>query len=136
MCCGREPNNFRRTRPFARRWISCPNVNQSEHLSAMTTNSPLISACIIAKNEEKNLGRCLTSLHASVDEIIVVDTGSTDRTVEIARAHGARVFNFPWCDHFSAARNESLSHAGGRWIIWIDADDELIEAAPRALRKL
>ncbi|HEX6512852.1 MAG TPA: glycosyltransferase, partial [Chloroflexota bacterium] len=88
------------------------------------------------KNEEANLGRCLASLAGAVDDIVVVDTGSTDRTVEIAREHGARVFLFKWCDDFSAARNESLRHARGSCILWVDADDELIERQPGALREL
>ncbi|HEX6512540.1 MAG TPA: glycosyltransferase, partial [Chloroflexota bacterium] len=97
---------------------------------------PAISACLIVKNEEAHLSRCLASIKDVVDEIILVDTGSTDRTVDIAREFGARVFHFEWCDDFSAARNESLRHATGDWIIWIDGDDELCEAAPGALRRL
>jgi glycosyltransferase involved in cell wall biosynthesis/predicted Zn-dependent protease len=96
----------------------------------------VISACLIVKDEEANLPRCLASLQGKVDEIVVVDTGSTDRTVALAEAAGARVFHFEWCDDFSAARNESLSHAAGSHILWVDADDELIERAPGALRSL
>lgn len=98
--------------------------------------APVISACLIVKDEERNLRRCLGSLDGKVDQLIVLDTGSTDRTVEIAREHGADVFHFPWRDDFSAARNESLSHATGDYVIWIDADDELIEQTPGALRRL
>src|SRR5690242_5378631 len=83
---------------------------------------PSISACLIVKNEEANLLRCLGSIRSSVDEIVVVDTGSTDRTVSVAESLGARVFHFEWCDDFSAARNESLRHAIGDWIIWVDGD--------------
>jgi glycosyltransferase involved in cell wall biosynthesis len=61
-----------------------------------------------------------------VDEVIVVDTGSTDRTVAVAEQMGARVFHFPWVDNFAAARNESLRHATGEWIFWMDADDRLM----------
>ncbi len=86
---------------------------------------PTISLCMIVKNEERVLDDCLQSVKPYVDEIIIVDTGSTDRTVEIAQSHNARVFHFPWCDSFSAARNESLEHATGDWIFWMDADDTL-----------
>lgn len=84
-----------------------------------------ISLCMIAKNEEKNLGGCLESVKGLVDEIIVVDTGSTDGTAEIARAYGAKVCPFKWINDFAAARNESLRHATGDYILWLDADDRI-----------
>ncbi|MGC4006360.1 MAG: glycosyltransferase [Pirellulales bacterium] len=68
---------------------------------------------------------CLSSVAGLFDEIVVVDTGSTDRTREIAVEHDARVTNFAWCDDFAAARNASLDHATGDWIFWLDADDVL-----------
>ena len=82
-----------------------------------------LSACLIVKNESLLLSRCLESLRSFVDEIIVVDTGSTDNTIEIAHSHGAQVKYFTWIDDFSAARNESLRHASGDWILYIDADE-------------
>jgi GT2 family glycosyltransferase/Flp pilus assembly protein TadD len=85
----------------------------------------LVSLCLIVKNEEENLPACLSSAAGLFGEIIVVDTGSTDRTKEIALAHGARVFDFPWVDSFAAARNACLEHATGDWIFWVDADDRL-----------
>jgi tetratricopeptide (TPR) repeat protein len=97
---------------------------------------PFISACLIVRNEQVHLPRCLSALQGAVDEMVLVDTGSTDRTVAIAREFGARIFHFEWIDDFSAARNEALRHATGDWIIWIDADDELIESEPGALRRL
>lgn len=90
----------------------------------MKTN-PTISLCMIVKDEETNLPACLESVRHLVDEMIVVDTGSNDRTIEIARAHGAAVFHFPWNQDFSAARNETLHHARGEWILYLDADERL-----------
>ncbi|MBX3118235.1 MAG: tetratricopeptide repeat protein [Fimbriimonadaceae bacterium] len=84
-----------------------------------------LSACLIVKNEENHLERCLKSIEGHVDEIVVVDTGSTDRTVEIAESFGAKIGHFEWCDDFSAARNESLKLATGDWALWIDADEEV-----------
>ncbi len=84
-----------------------------------------LSVCLIVKNEEKFLGQCLKSVRGVAAQIVVVDTGSTDRTVEIAREHGAEVHAFAWCDDFSAARNAALEHATGDWILMLDADEEL-----------
>ncbi len=78
---------------------------------------------MIVKNEEEVLARCLASVQHIVDEIIIVDTGSTDATVDIAKAFGSRVFFEPWSDDFAAARNASFAHATGDYILWIDADD-------------
>ncbi|MBV9852071.1 MAG: glycosyltransferase [Armatimonadetes bacterium] len=97
---------------------------------------PTISLCMIVRDEERVLGDCLRSVCPWVDEVVVVDTGSTDRTPEIARAHGARVESFAWCDDFSAARNASLAHATGDWIFWMDADDTLPEDCGRRLHDL
>lgn len=82
-----------------------------------------ISACVITKNEEKNLPSCLNSLRNIVSEMIVVDTGSTDRTVEVAKSLGAQVFHFEWVHDFSKAKNYAISKATGDWIIFLDADE-------------
>ena len=82
-----------------------------------------VSLTMIVKDEEENLPHCLESVRGMFDEIVVVDTGSTDRTVEIARSFGAKVFDFAWVDDFAAARNEALSHATGDYAFWLDADD-------------
>lgn len=84
-----------------------------------------ISACIIAKNEEQNLGHCLASLTGNVDELIVVDTGSTDNTVQVALSFKARVFDYEWENDFSKARNYAISKATGDWIVFLDADEYL-----------
>jgi len=80
---------------------------------------------MIVKNEEKMLRMTLPDLVKSVDEVILVDTGSTDATVSIAEELGIKVRHFKWIDDFSAARNESIKHATGEWIIWIDADEHI-----------
>ena len=94
----------------------------------------LISLTMIVKNEESNLPRVLASARGLADELVVVDTGSTDRTVEIARAHGAKDFSFEWIDDFSAARNYALERATGDWVLILDGDDVALESAPGALR--
>jgi tetratricopeptide (TPR) repeat protein len=83
------------------------------------------SLCMIVRNEERNLPDCLRSVLGLCGETVIVDTGSTDRTREVALKFGARVFDFPWPDSFGAARNESLRHARGKWLLWLDADDRL-----------
>lgn len=97
---------------------------------------PSLSACMIVKNEEKFLAQCLKSIRDAVDEIIIVDTGSTDRTVEIAQSFGAKVYHHPWRNSFSEARNHSLSYATCDWILQIDADEALDQADIPLLHKL
>jgi glycosyltransferase involved in cell wall biosynthesis len=80
---------------------------------------------MIVKNEERYLAQCLTSVKDVVDEIIIVDTGSTDKTIEIAEKFGAKIFHFDWVDDFSTARNFSLSKCTGDWILYLDADEEI-----------
>lgn len=92
---------------------------------------PFISACMIVRDEAENLPACLSSLQNQVDEIVIVDTGSSDATVEIARDHGARVTVMEWLGDFSAARNRSLTLARGSHLLVIDAD----ETAPTDLRE-
>lgn len=82
-----------------------------------------ISACYIAKNEVENLAKSIKSLKTQVNEIVVVDTGSTDNTITVARKLGAKVYSFPWQDDFSQARNFALSKAKGDWLILLDADE-------------
>lgn len=84
-----------------------------------------LSLCMIVKNEEEFLGQCLESVHDVVDEMIIVDTGSTDRTVEIAESYGAKVYHHPWQGSFSEARNYGLQFATCDWILQLDADEAL-----------
>lgn len=95
-----------------------------------------ISACYITKNEEKVLDRSLRSLCHQVDEIIVVDTGSTDRTKEIAAGYGARIYDFHWQGDFAAARNEAIRYATGDWIIFLDADESFAGNAPQVRQSI
>jgi tetratricopeptide (TPR) repeat protein len=95
------------------------------YTQARAAASARCSLCMIVRDEERYLAGCLESVAELVHEIVVVDTGSTDSTLDIARRFGARVFHFPWVDDFSAARNECLRHATGEWIFWLDADERL-----------
>ena len=84
-----------------------------------------ISVCMIAKNEDNHIEECLKRLRPCKFEVIVVDTGSVDRTVEIAQRYANKVFHFAWCNDFSAARNFSIQQAGNDWVLIIDCDEYL-----------
>lgn len=86
---------------------------------------PTIALCVIAKNEADMIAECLDSVRPFVDEMVVVDTGSTDETVAIAEAHGARVVHFEWINDFAAARNFAIDSATADWILMLDADERL-----------
>lgn len=86
-------------------------------------NRPLVSACMIVKDEQDHLGACLASVRGLADEIVIGDTGSSDATKDIAGASGATVLDVAWDDDFSKARNEVLARCRGRWIFWVDADE-------------
>jgi len=101
-----------------------------------TATEGAVSLCMITKNEEKYLARCLASARAIVDEMIVVDTGSTDQTKDIATVFGAKVFDFDWSDDFSAARNFSISKATGEWILILDADEVISAGDHDRFRKI
>jgi len=95
----------------------------------------LLSAALIVKNEEKLLEQCLSSLQGLVDEIIVVDTGSTDRTTAIASQYGAKLFNFKWRNDFAAARNFALDQVRCQWVLYVDADEQVRSKSVASLRK-
>ena len=82
-----------------------------------------ISLCMIVKDEEAVLDRCLDCFGELADEIVIVDTGSSDRTREIAGKYTSRVYEFPWCGDFSAARNYGFERATKEYCMWVDADD-------------
>ncbi|MEK6938836.1 MAG: glycosyltransferase [Nanoarchaeota archaeon] len=94
-----------------------------------------LSLCMIVKNEEQFLEQCLNSVKDWVDEIIIVDTGSTDRTKEIASRFTSKIFDFKWCNDFSAARNESLKHATKDWILVLDADETISNTERELMKK-
>jgi len=89
----------------------------------MASGEVKLSAAMIVRDEEHHLEACLRSIQDLVDEIVLVDTGSEDQSVAIARRFGARVFEFAWCDDFAAARNHGLERCRGDWILYIDADE-------------
>lgn len=94
-----------------------------------------ISLCMIVKNEERVLGRCLESVQEIADEIIIVDTGSEDRTKKIAEKYHARVFEQEWQDDFSRARNYSFSQAEMDYCMWLDADDIITKSEVLKLKR-
>jgi tetratricopeptide (TPR) repeat protein len=95
-----------------------------------------LSLAMIVRDEEEMLPGCLEAVRGVVDELVVVDTGSTDRTMEIAESFGAKVVRFPWNGSFADARNVSLEHATGDWILYLDADEHLVPEDAPALRAL
>lgn len=112
--------------------ISVPQIAPSP----ASDREPRITLCMIARNEERFLGDCLAHAVDAVDEIVLVDTGSTDRTVEIAQSYGAKVIHEAWCDDFSAPRNTGLRAATGDWILVLDADEMLTPGSPAKIREL
>jgi tetratricopeptide (TPR) repeat protein len=114
-------------------------VEEPEELQAIRSllerRQPRISLCMIVKNEEEVLDACLSSVRGIVDEICIVDTGSTDGTVAIAEAHGANIAHHPWTGDFSEARNKSLEMATGDWVLVLDADEELAPESGPLLRE-
>jgi glycosyltransferase involved in cell wall biosynthesis/SAM-dependent methyltransferase/Tfp pilus assembly protein PilF len=96
---------------------------EPKRIDKTSKNQGSLSLCMIVKNEEDNIGKCLASIKRVVDEMIIIDTGSTDRTIEVAKAFGAQVYDFKWTNNFAEARNFSLSKAAGDWILVLDADE-------------
>ena len=102
---------------------------------ARVRGQPRISLCMIVRDEEAMLPACLDSVKGAVDEMIVVDTGSRDDTVSMARQAGATVLHFPWVDDFAAARNHGIERATGHWVLVLDADERLAPGAAPAIRQ-
>jgi glycosyltransferase involved in cell wall biosynthesis/Flp pilus assembly protein TadD len=111
-------------------------IQEAPPQSVAAPRTARVSLCMIVKNEEHNLPDCLASVGDLFDEVVVVDTGSTDRTKAVAKRLAARVIDFSWVDSFAAARNESLRYATGDWVFWLDADDRLDDENCDKLRSL
>jgi glycosyltransferase involved in cell wall biosynthesis len=110
------------------------SVGISCHLP-MPAIKPQLSLAMIVKNEARCLARCLQSIRAIADEMVIVDTGSTDDTIEIAKSFGATISRFDWVNDFSAARNFALEQTGGDWILVLDADEFASEALGKEIRE-
>ena len=95
-----------------------------------------LSVCIIGRDEESVVERCLKSAKLVADQIVFVDTGSTDATREIASRYADVLADFKWIDDFSEARNHSIMHATKDWILWMDCDDEMTEEAAVTINKI
>jgi tetratricopeptide (TPR) repeat protein len=111
-------------------------MTEEAEKDAARNRRPVLSLCMIVRNEERFLAGCLDSVAGVVDEIVVVDTGSTDTTRDIVRRYGAIVLEAPWTGDFSAARNVSIAHAAGEWILALDADERLAPGQESYLRSL
>src|SRR6266481_1881193 len=87
-----------------------------------------LSVCLLTRNQEMDLPRALRSVAGLADEVIVADTASTDGTAQVAAGLGAKVVQFPWNDDFAAGRNFATGQAIGDWVLWLNADEELLPA--------
>ena len=101
-----------------------PDLRIVEKEAKAPPKKDTVSVIMMVKDEEKNLHRCLSSIEGLYDELIIVDTGSTDKTMEICKEYGAKVFEHPW-ENFSFHRNQSVEYASGEWLFQVDADEEL-----------
>ncbi|MBI5115350.1 glycosyltransferase, partial [Candidatus Poribacteria bacterium] len=119
----RNPVGARFIAPDARWLRLCRAENSAASMAGK--NSPTLALIMIVKDEQDNLSELLPAISSCFDEIVIVDTGSSDKTVEIAQTFTEKVFHFAWNDDFSAARNFALSKARSDWILWLDADDRM-----------
>ena len=131
----------RNRRLFNDKWVSAKALTSVETMRIpaednRSQNNILLSLCMIVRDASRTLRPCLESIKPWVDEIVVIDTGSVDNTIEIAEQFGARIGHFAWRDDFAAARNESIKLASGQWILWMDADDTINPINGQKLRDL
>jgi len=99
------------------------------------SHTPRLTVALIVRNDATGLGKTLQSVETIADEFVVVDTGSSDDTRDVARQYNGKVVEFQWCDDFSAARNHAISHATGDWILWLDSGETLSHADADALKQ-
>jgi tetratricopeptide (TPR) repeat protein len=128
--------NLKKSRSFPQAKGRGPLLPRAEIAKLFARRAPRLSVCLIAKDEEELLPECLDSVAGVAFEIVLVDTGSTDRTREIGKERGARVFEHAWKQDFAAARNDALRHATGDWILMIDADERLDPRDVEPLKRL
>ncbi len=133
---GRRKRAGRRTRPLHAAVPGLARRATSVATRAKPASGLTLSLCMIVRDEEQMLPRCLAAVAPAVDEIVIVDTGSTDATVEIAKSFGAKVIEFPWTGSFSEARNVSFEAATGDWVMYLDADEVLVAQDVEQLRAL
>ncbi|HEY2439863.1 MAG TPA: glycosyltransferase [Solirubrobacteraceae bacterium] len=132
----RKRSGHRRTRPLHAAVPGLAKRAQSVARRARPATGLTLSLCMIVRNEEQMLPRCLAAAAPAVDEMVIVDTGSTDATVEIARSFGATVIEHAWTGSFSEARNISFEAATGDWLLYLDADEILVADDTERLRAL
>ncbi len=135
-CAKRKRANGRPRRPLHAALPELARRARSVATRARPAEGLKISLCMIVRDEEEMLPRCLEAVAPAVDEIVIVDTGSQDRTIEIARSFGARVIEREWTGSFSDARNVSFDQATGDWLLYLDADEVLVSADIERLRAL
>jgi glycosyltransferase involved in cell wall biosynthesis len=126
----RDLKNYYKSKPVTK------NPKNENDVNIKSSEKPLLTLSMIVKNEEESLPKCLGSVRDLVDEIIIVDTGSTDNTVQIARSYGAKIHHFEWINDFAAARNEALKHSHGEWILYLDADERIKPTDFKKLREM
>lgn len=113
-----------------------PDTRDERSIVVIMAACPRVSLSMIVRNEETQLLACLEPVAHLFAEKIIVDTGSTDQTRTVAASLGCRILDFPWCDNFAAARNETLRHVCGDWVFWLDADDRVDDRNARRLEEL
>ncbi|MGQ9580162.1 MAG: glycosyltransferase [Armatimonadota bacterium] len=112
-----------------------PETSSQVYIGRENSSKPLLTLCMIVRDEEQFIEHCLESVRSVVDEIVVVDTGSGDRTVQIAQKFGAKIRDFGWNDNYSDARNYAAGHARGEWILFLDADEVLDPGSGKLIRQ-
>lgn len=122
------------------RWCSdllkSGNFKIASHHTLDYNKKMTISLCMIVKNEEKTLPKAIESVNQIIDEIVVVDTGSTDKTIEVAKSYGAKVISIEWNDNFGEARNVSIRNAKSEWILVLDADETIAKKDLNRIKEL